>query len=238
MFSQSDRPLKIAIQNQYSIDRLSANENLLKIYSSEAIIKREKYTYVPTYRNKSLNGATANQFGASVYKGFEKSYLNIASYFSDEELFPNWQFSSNFYKGIGKGIEARIAYDYRTYDDTGVNHMAIIGVSYEKRKMLYQYNAYQPINQGMSHQFSVRKVLKKKRDFLQLSYTNGQENRETSYFRTKNQLASYGLSGRKKISDKIQLTLATSLTNMSKNNERRLYSGSSIGLGIELYNNQ
>lgn len=231
---QIDSTYHVTVVNQFSIDKASANGVPLSIYSSEIMIKKMKDTFIPTYRNKSLHGENAHQYGASYYRGFEQSYFNVGGFFSSEELFPTISYNAGYYMNLGKGLELKVAYDGRSFSTEEISHMGIIGARYERNRYTFNYNAYQPLEQDLSHQFSIRKNMKRPENFLQISYSNGQIDSENDFNRLDNRLSSLSMSAGKSLQESIRLSLASSLSKVNIDNEDSLYIGYSISIGIEI----
>ena len=156
---QTDSTLHVSLLSHYSLERASASGTPYPVFTAEAIFKKMDFTIVPTFRRKTLFGKKAKQVGVSVYKNFYKSYLNIAVSYSPDDLFPSLNLTSDFYLNAMKGLELRLAYNYRTYVDGTKSQMGIMGFGYDYRRMRFNYNAYQPLDKSLAHQVSIRRSM-------------------------------------------------------------------------------
>jgi len=235
IYSQSDSSYHVSLLSQFSIDKASANGVSYSVYSAEAIIKKMKYTIVPTYRNKTLQNMKGNQYGVSLYRSFKKSYLNVDVAYSADMLFPTWNLHTDYFQSIAKGLEFRVAYNYRSYDVGEVNHMAIMGVSYESHRVIIHYNAYNAFGQSLSHQFSLRRNLKMPRDYLQISYTNGKDDTMRNVDNVDNQNSTYRLSLGKNVMKIINLIMTAAISDFTHKDTSTLNVGYMVGIGIDLH---
>lgn len=234
IYGQSDSTSHLTLLTQYSFDRASANGATYRVYSTEAILKSGSYTAVPTYRSKTIQGIKASQYGMSFYRSFEKSYMHMTVSYSSDRIFPSWNIQSDYYQNIKKGIELRLAYNYRSYSDNSKSHLGILGLSYERNRIMIQYNAFLPLDNALSHQLSLRRLLKIPGDYIQLSYTHGRDNNLTDIDRSDNHLSSYRLSFNKRLMNIISLSMTTAISDVSYTYERSLYVGYTVGIGIDI----
>jgi len=191
-------------------------------------------TIVPTYRSKKIFGRQSDQYGTSFYKAFRKSYINVAASYSRDKFFPAWNLLADYYKNMSKGLELRQGYNYRTYYEGLSNHMGILGLSYEKKRMRFLYNLYQPFDQRLSHQLSVRRALNASSDYLQISYTYGRDSNMTNVDNSPGQVSTYRTEYKKSIRRNLQLVIAVALSDLSFENQTRLYLGYGVGLRMDI----
>ncbi len=232
-YSQSDSTLHVSVMTNYTLDRASANGTSIQMLSTEAVFNKMKYAYVPTFRYKLMNQDKSNQVGSTIYRSFDQSYMSVTSFISNDELFPSLQLSTSYYHNLGKGVEVKLAYDYRSYSNDEENHMGIVGVSYEQKNTTIQYSVYQPLAQKPSHLLGVKKVLDTRDDYLQILYSNGQGNTDEIFEQSRNQVSSLTLSFGKKAVKKVNVLCNTSLSQSTK--DEKLQFGYSLGLSMDLF---